>query len=80
MLFKLFIGLYFLSFTIILHASWFSDTFIDPVDGQFDTSNWLLNKQGFLPVPIIITEPAIGYGGGVALVYFHEKLGSWFKG
>ncbi len=37
-------------------------------------SNWLLEKQGFLPVPIIITEPAIGYGGGAALVYFHDKL------
>lgn len=27
----------------------------------------------FLPIPILITEPAIGVGGGVALAYFHEK-------
>lgn len=56
-------------------ASWFDDTFIDPADGQLDLSNWLLNKKGLLPVPIIITEPAIGYGGGLALAYFHDNLG-----
>jgi len=56
-------------------SGWFDETFIDPVDGQFDTSHWLLNKKGFLPVPIIITEPAIGYGGGLALAYFHDNLG-----
>lgn len=55
-------------------AGWFDETFIDPVDGQFDVSNWLLNKKGFLPVPILITEPAIGYGGGIALAYFHDNL------
>jgi len=57
-------------------AGWLDDTFIDPTDGQLDMSNWLLEKQGFLPVPVIITEPAIGYGGGLAMVYFHDKVGS----
>lgn len=52
----------------------FSEAFIDPIDGQLDMSNWLLEKQGFLPTPIVITEPAVGYGGGVALVYFHDKF------
>jgi hypothetical protein len=28
-----------------------------------------------LPVPILITEPAIGYGGGAALLWFRESLG-----
>lgn len=51
------------------------DTFFDPLDGYLDMSNWLLEKKGFLPVPVIITEPAIGYGGGLAAVYFHDKLG-----
>jgi hypothetical protein len=57
------------------HASTasFLDQFKDPKDGQFDTSDWLIEKRGFLPVPIIITEPAIGYGGGVALLFFHGK-------
>jgi len=48
----------------------------DPEDGRFDTSEWLLNHRGFLPVPIIVTEPAIGYGGGVALAFFHRPQGS----
>ncbi|HEY0334793.1 MAG TPA: BamA/TamA family outer membrane protein [Stenotrophomonas sp.] len=48
----------------------------DPQDGHFDLSEWLLNHRGFLPVPIIITEPALGYGGGVALAFFHRPEGS----
>ena len=49
--------------------------FRDPEDGEFDASAWLLDKKGFLPVPIIITEPAIGYGGGAALLWFRESIG-----
>ena len=49
--------------------------FTDPEDGAFDASEWLLDKKGFLPIPIIITEPAIGYGGGAALLWFRESLG-----
>ena len=48
--------------------------FKDPEDGAFDVSEWLLDRKGFLPVPIIITEPAIGYGGGAALLFFRESL------
>jgi hypothetical protein len=55
-----------------LHAG-FLDQFEDPVDGEFDASNWLVDRHGLLPVPIIITEPAVGYGGGLALVYFHKR-------
>jgi len=47
--------------------------FIDPVDGQFDVGDWLLNKRGVLFNPIIITEPAVGYGGGGTLMYFHKQ-------
>jgi hypothetical protein len=50
------------------------DRFIDPADGMFDMSEWLLDHKGFLPVPIIVTEPAVGYGGGVALVFFRDTL------
>lgn len=49
------------------------DSFVDPMDGKFDVSNWLLEKKGFLPVPIITSDPAIGYGGGAALLFFHES-------
>ncbi len=48
--------------------------FTDPQDGALDASEWLLDKKGFLPVPIVITEPAVGYGAGAALVFFRESL------
>ena len=38
----------------------------DSEDGAFDLSDFLLSRTGFLPVPIVITEPAVGYGGGLA--------------
>jgi hypothetical protein len=38
--------------------------FLDPGDGQFDLSWFLEKPRGFLPVPIVVTEPAVGYGGG----------------
>ena len=54
-------------------AGSFNDRFIDPEDGMFDTSEWLLTHKGFLPIPIIITEPAVDNGLGVALAFFHEQ-------
>ena len=50
--------------------SWWS-MFRDPKDGDPDMSQWLLKHKGALLVPIIITEPAVGNGGGVAAVFFH---------
>jgi hypothetical protein len=38
--------------------------FFDPEDGQLDLSYFLENPRGFLPVPVLVTEPAVGYGGG----------------
>ena len=54
-------------------AGWL-DQFKDSDDGQFDLSDWLLDRKGFLPVPIIITEPAVGFGGGVVATFFRESL------
>ncbi|AMJ55306.1 MULTISPECIES: BamA/TamA family outer membrane protein [Stenotrophomonas] len=46
----------------------------DPTDGKIDASRWLLERKGgFLPVPIIITDPAVGNGGGVALAFFRPN-------
>ena len=73
---SLLVFLVFLVLPGIGHAGWLADTFIDPSDGYLDTSKWLLEKEGFLPVPIIITEPAVGYGGGLAAVYFHDQIGT----
>lgn len=48
------------------------EQFADPTDGKFDVSQWLLKAHGFLPVGTIITEPAIGFGVGGGLVFFHQ--------
>ena len=47
--------------------------FKDPEDGKFDVSQMLLESlAGFLPIPIIITEPAIDNGLGLAGAFFHK--------
>lgn len=55
-------------------AQGFKTEFFDPDDGALDLSEWLLDRKGFLPVPIIITEPAVGYGGGLAALFFRESM------
>ena len=55
-------------------ASSFEDYFIDPEDGQFDTSQYLSQvPMGFLPVPVILTDPATGNGLAIAAMIFHES-------
>lgn len=45
----------------------------DPEDGKFDISEYLLdNLVGFLPIPLIITEPAVENGLGIAGAFFHK--------
>ena len=45
----------------------------DPEDGKFDVSQYLLdNLVGFLPIPLIITEPAVENGLGLAGAFFHR--------
>lgn len=47
---------------------------LDPQDGMFDMSEYLRdNRYGFLPVPVLITEPAVGYGGGLFGLFLHGK-------
>ncbi|MCJ8318693.1 MAG: BamA/TamA family outer membrane protein [Colwellia sp.] len=51
-----------------------SNQFIDILDGQFDASQYLSeNAYGFLPVPIIITDPAVDGGLGMMGLFFHEE-------
>ena len=51
----------------------FASQFVDPGDGRFDASAYLAdNAYGFLPVPIIITDPAVDGGLGVVGLFFHE--------
>ena len=49
------------------------DLVTDDEDGRFDVSELLFARPlSFLPIPILITEPALGYGGGLVPVFFHE--------
>ncbi|WLI87227.1 BamA/TamA family outer membrane protein [Vibrio parahaemolyticus] len=61
-----------LSISVLLAFPSFA-LFYDPIDGQFDMGHYIAeNAHGFLPIPILITEPAVGYGGGVAGLFLHE--------
>ena len=54
-------------------AESFRSQFVDPNDGKFDASQYLAeNAFGFLPVPIIITDPAVDGGLGAVGLFFHE--------
>ena len=52
-------------------SDWFDANMVDSQDGKVDISDYLSSANGFLPVPIIITEPAVGFGIGAAVAYFH---------
>jgi len=47
--------------------------FFDPKDGAFDLSYFLEDPRGFLPVPIVVTEPAVGYGGGAVGMFLRPR-------
>ncbi|SFV61789.1 Outer membrane protein/protective antigen OMA87 [hydrothermal vent metagenome] len=51
-------------------------SYFDKEDSMLDLSEYISQAYGFIPLPIIITEPSIGYGGGLALVYLHDKIAS----
>lgn len=45
----------------------------DPEDGWFDISRFLEHPQGFLPIVIPITEPALGYGAVVGAAFLDPR-------
>jgi hypothetical protein len=47
--------------------------FLDPADGQLDLSDFLEHPRAFLPIPIVVTEPAVGYGGGVVGLWLRPR-------
>jgi len=47
--------------------------FFDPDDGQFDVSHFLEHPYGFIPIPIVVTEPAVGYGGGIVGMFLRPR-------
>jgi hypothetical protein len=60
-------------------AQWLPARLTDPGDGMLDLSEHLLEHRGILPVPIVITEPAVGYGGGLVGIFFDKPLGDALK-
>lgn len=53
-----------------------SSKFRSPDDNWLDVSAFLEERYGFLPVPIIITEPAVGFGAGLGLMFLSRPLPS----
>ncbi|MFB6454037.1 BamA/TamA family outer membrane protein [Chitinophaga sp. Hz27] len=47
-------------------------TLHDSLDHAIDLSDWIINANGFVPVPDIITEPAVGFGGAIAPILMHK--------
>jgi hypothetical protein len=46
----------------------------DSVDKAFDLSDYIIDKNGFVPIPILVTEPALGgIGGGIIPVFMKKN-------
>ena len=56
-------------------ADGFLSQFRDTLDTSFDMSQWLSNAYGFMPVVSIITEPAIGPGASLGLMFLNRDRG-----
>lgn len=54
--------------------------FRDPQDGQLDLSNFLAHPRAFLPIPLVVTEPAVGYGGGAAGMFVRPRKAAGDQG
>ncbi len=49
-------------------------SFKDSLDGAFDLSDWIIDYNGFIPVPAIITESALGgFGGALVPVFIKQQ-------
>ncbi len=47
----------------------------DTLDGKLDFSRFIIDAKGFIPIPMIITEPALGsFGGVLAATFFTPKV------
>jgi len=54
--------------------------FRDPQDGRLDLSRFLAQPRAFLPVPLVVTEPAVGYGGGLAGMFVRPRKDAGTEG
>ena len=54
--------------------------FRDPDDGQIDLSRFLATPRRFMPIPLVVTEPAVGYGGGLAAMFIRPRKAAGDEG
>ncbi|MEO8486042.1 MAG: hypothetical protein ABI585_06845 [Betaproteobacteria bacterium] len=52
----------------------------DPADGQLDVGPLLQKARGFLPIPVIVTEPAVGFGGGLVALFVRPRQAAGEEG
>ncbi|HEY9258908.1 BamA/TamA family outer membrane protein [Chitinophaga sp.] len=45
----------------------------DSLDHAIDFSDYMIDANGFIPIPILITEPALGIGGAIAPVLLTKR-------
>jgi hypothetical protein len=50
-----------------------SISFKDSADSKFDLSDYIIDANGFVPIPYLITEPAVGGIGGALIPVFIKK-------
>ncbi|HYV54732.1 MAG TPA: hypothetical protein VE933_09135, partial [Chitinophagaceae bacterium] len=55
------------SFVILSQSNKKHISLKDSVDGKLDLSDYIIDANGFVPIPFIITEPALG-GFGIAII------------
>ena len=51
-----------------------SALFFDEEDHMLDLSAWLMTAKGFLPTGSLITEPAVGNGIALGLMFLHDSI------
>jgi len=54
--------------------------FRDPEDGAIDLSRFLATPRRFMPLPLVVTEPAVGYGGGLAAMFLRPRKDAGSEG
>jgi hypothetical protein len=59
--------------TVSTEKESFWSKFKDPEDGAFDLGHLISGGVGFVPILVPITEPAVGFGLGGALLYIHPS-------
>jgi hypothetical protein len=66
--------IFFFAFAIHVAAQKIKVSLKDSLDGAFDVSNYIIDANGFVPVPVLITEPALGgFGGGIVPVFLKKN-------